>query len=95
MEVNDLGDILDMRDDFNKVVGRNIARIRVSNGMAQRDLSWALMIDQSGVSNIEGGVRSLRFDEALVLAKFMGVKLDDLLEGVPKKILPTPPKNRK
>lgn len=64
-----------------KQIGRRIRALRQSQGMAQARLGEILGIDQSHVSNIERGVRSVTIQQLTKLSKSFRVSIDQILDA--------------
>ena len=69
------------------IVGPQVRRLRVAAGLSQEALAGRLQVagwdlSRAGLSKIEAGLRLVIDAEAVVLARVLGVALDDL---VPKK----------
>lgn len=56
-----------------------VKEIREAKGITQNKLSTILDVPQSKISDIERGKRRLIFDEAVKIATFLNVKVDDLI----------------
>jgi len=56
-----------------------IKEIRQSKGVTQHKIGVILDIPQPKVSDIERGKRRLKLDEAVKIATFLNVKVDDLV----------------
>ncbi len=57
-----------------------IKEVRESKGITQHKIGVILDIPQSRVSDIERGKRRIKLDEAVKVALFLNVKVDDLVE---------------
>jgi transcriptional regulator with XRE-family HTH domain len=75
--------------DVDRVVGRNVRRVREERGASQdglaqalRDAGWLAASDQVLIA-VEKGTRSLRFAEVLLLADVLNVPIAALLEVPP------------
>ena len=72
--------------EFNQQVGRNVAAIRRSKGITQAELAQTmsrlkpLSWYQQTVAKVETGSRSLKFLDAVDLARVLDVSTDDLLD---------------
>ena len=69
------------------IVGPQVRRLRVAAGLSQEALAGRLQVagwdlSRAGLSKIEAGLRLVIDAEAVVLARVLGVALDEL---VPKK----------
>jgi transcriptional regulator with XRE-family HTH domain len=67
-----------VNDDFNLVVGANIKRWRLSNGLTLMELAAVADMDFSVLNRIENGERSIKFREATCIAHHFGVKVESL-----------------
>ena len=63
----------------NKQIGERIADLRIDHDMQQSELANIIGIDQSALSRIEKGHRSIREDEILCIARHFRVTTDYLL----------------
>lgn len=66
---------------MDKVVGRNIKKIRESMGINQEQLAEYLQIDQSFVSKCEKDERQFGTDALNKICNLFGISLPDLIEG--------------
>lgn len=57
-----------------------IQQIRKERGIPQHRLGVILDLPQSAVSDFERGKRRIHLDQAVKIAQFLEVKLDDLVE---------------
>jgi len=57
-----------------------IRKMRVERGLQQHKIGHILDLPQSRISDIERGKRRVSLDEAVKIAKYFGVKVDDLIE---------------
>ncbi len=71
-------------------IGRRVRALRQSQGMAQARLGEILGIDQSHVSNIERGVRSVTIQQLTKLSKRFRASIDQLLTAREDKGLEAP-----
>ena len=67
----------------NKQIGERIADLRTDHDMQQSELANIIGIDQSALSRIEKGHRSIREDEILRIARHFRVTTDYLLGNDP------------
>ena len=79
--------IYDFRGQRN-VCGANIRRIRIARGMSQKELAAKcqleeVILESGSISRIELGTRVVADYEMYVIAKILGVRMEDLLE-IPK-----------
>ncbi len=65
-----------------KTIGGNIKALRSRMGLNQMDIARFLNVDQSLVSKIENGERSLSSDMLDKLSCLFGVTMDELESGV-------------
>jgi len=56
-----------------------IKEIRESKGITQHKVGVILDIPQSKISDIERGKRRIKLDEAMKVATYFNVKVDDLI----------------
>lgn len=66
--------------DINAVVGSNVKRLRKRSGLTQEHVAQYLGIDQTLVSKIESGQRSLGASSLEKLCDLFFCSLDDLLD---------------
>ena len=76
-----------MASQQKNIVGPQVRRLRVAGGLSQEALASRLQIagwdlSRAGLSKIEAGLRLVIDAEVVVLARVLGVALDDL---VPKR----------
>lgn len=67
------------------IVGKNIEKIRKSKGIKQKDFIAQMQavgcdINPTSYSKLEGQLRSATDKELFVIAKILGVKLEELFE---------------
>jgi putative transcriptional regulator len=62
-----------------KVVINRIKELREKRGITQHKVGMILDLPQSKVSDIERGKRNIKLDEAMKVATFFNVKVDDLV----------------
>jgi transcriptional regulator with XRE-family HTH domain len=62
-------------------LGRRIRRVREQAGLSQRDLAERVELDQSQVSRIENGERSVSVTELYQIAAACQTTVKDILEG--------------
>lgn len=68
------------------MVGRNIERLRKARGIKQKDFIARMQvmgcdINPTSYSKLEGQVRSATDHEIYVIAKILGVKMEELFES--------------
>ena len=68
--------------EFDWNVGVNIRYMRIVKDIEQRTLAELADMDVSQLSRVENGQRSLKFKEAMAIAKAFGCKPDRLLRDV-------------
>ncbi|AFJ35076.1 prophage regulatory protein [Mycobacterium intracellulare subsp. yongonense 05-1390] len=68
-----------MSDD--QEVGANIRRFRQARGLPQAALGEPLGLNQQAIAKIENGTRAVKLAEAAVIARTLGVELDDIAAG--------------
>lgn len=56
----------------------NLKKIRTEKGCTQKELASHLGIDVPFYSRKENGKKSMKLEEAISIAKFLGVSLDEL-----------------
>jgi transcriptional regulator with XRE-family HTH domain len=69
-------------DKFDWNVGVNIRYLRTVAEIEQRTLAKLADINQSQLSRIESGKRSLKFKEGMAIAKILGVRPERLTKEV-------------
>lgn len=62
------------------IIGRNIAKIRGTQGLTQENLASYLGVTHAQISHYERGARKISLTELEKLADLFGVELSDLLE---------------
>ncbi|OBQ83008.1 helix-turn-helix transcriptional regulator [Mesorhizobium sp. WSM3873] len=67
-----------------KIIGWNLRKLRVAQGLSQERLALAAEIDRSYVGRVERGSENVTIDKLEVLAKVLGVPAADLLIEPPK-----------
>jgi len=73
----------------------NVRRLRDSKGWSQADLYTAADLHRTGLGRIEGGKYEPGLLTIAILADALGVKLDDLVTGLPVPKERRPPPSRK
>ena len=73
-------------EGLNNVCGRNIARLRISRKLSQRELADRMQlvgidIDKNAVQRIECGKRFVTDIEIVAFAKIFSVEYKDILEA--------------
>lgn len=58
-----------------------VKEIRQSRGLQQHKLGQVLDLPQSRISDIERGKRKVTLEEGVKLAKFLNVRVEDLIAG--------------
>ena len=61
------------------MITNRIKELREAKGISQHKVGVILDIPQSKVSDIERGKRRIKLDEAVKVATFLNVKVDDLI----------------
>jgi ribosome-binding protein aMBF1 (putative translation factor) len=64
--------------EFDLIVGTNVFVFRVRRDMMQSDLAHHANMDKSVLNRVEIGTRSLKFREAICIAKALGVRVEAL-----------------
>jgi transcriptional regulator with XRE-family HTH domain len=72
----------DSWDDFAERFGENLIRHRKRVGLTQEQLSVRASLHRTAVGKLEGGERVARADTLVKLAGALGVRPEDLLEGL-------------
>lgn len=70
----------------NEELGREIARLREQAGMGQEELGGVAGLDQTAMSKVEAGKRSLAAGELVMIAAHLGVDAEALLHNEPAAI---------
>ncbi len=71
------------RAAYLKGFAANVKRIRGEKGLSQTDLDRASNLHRTEIGRIEGGKVEPRLITVAALAKGLGVRLDDLIAGLP------------
>ena len=71
---------------YKNLVGKNIERLRKSKGIKQKDFIAQIQImgcdmNPTSYSKLEGQIRSATDKEIFVIAKILGVKMEELFES--------------
>lgn len=71
-------------DGLNNVCGKNVATVRKTRKLSQRELADGLQImgldiDKNAIQRIECGKRFVTDIELIALSKFLGISFDELL----------------
>ncbi len=69
-----------MEGDLQKLVGRNVRRIRLGRNLTQQKLAEQIQMDPTYVSSIERGVRNLGLRTVERLAGMLSVPTRELLD---------------
>lgn len=69
-----------INEEFDWIAGVNVYVFRMRKEMSQKDLAHRANMDQTVLNRVEIGQRSLRFREAVCIAKALGVKVERLTE---------------
>jgi transcriptional regulator with XRE-family HTH domain len=64
-------------------LGRRIAQLRAAADTSQRELAAAIGLDQSAVARIETGQRRVDAAEAVAIADYLGVGVDEIIAPRP------------
>lgn len=67
-----------LNEEFNWIVGVNVFTFRTNRDILQKDLAHRAGMDQTGLNRVESGQRSLKFREAIAIAKALGVRVEAL-----------------
>ena len=67
---------------FDWHVGINIRYLRIVKEIEQQELAKLVDMDVSQLSRVESGTRSLKFKEAIAIAKVLGVDTERLTREV-------------
>ena len=63
---------------FDLIVGTNVYQFRTRKDILQKDLAHRVGMDRSVLNRVEFGERSLKFREAIGIAKALGVRVETL-----------------
>ncbi len=77
------GDGTGSRDDVQARVRARLRSLRTARGLTLADAAGAAGMDPSSWSRLESGARRLTLDHLPVLARALGISVDDLLEAPP------------
>jgi len=64
--------------EFDWIVGTNVLTFRQRHGMSQKDLANHADMDQTVLNRVESGLRSLKFREAICIAKALKLRPEAL-----------------
>jgi len=64
--------------EFDWIVGTNVLTFRSRREMTQKDLAHRAHMDQTVLNRVEAGGRSLKFREAIYIAKALGQRIETL-----------------
>lgn len=64
--------------EFDWIVGTNVFTFRSRREITQKDLAHQAHMDQTVLNRVEIGQRSLKFREALCIAKALGLRVEKL-----------------
>jgi transcriptional regulator with XRE-family HTH domain len=67
-----------LNEEFNWIVGTNVYVFRQRKGITQKDLAHHAGMDQTVLNRVEFCERSLKFREAICIAKALGVRVETL-----------------
>jgi transcriptional regulator with XRE-family HTH domain len=68
----------EINEAFDWIAGVNVYVFRMRRGMTQKDLAHHANMDQTVLNRVEIGQRSLRFREAVCIAKALGLRVETL-----------------
>jgi transcriptional regulator with XRE-family HTH domain len=77
-------------DEFYKVMGERIARLRRRQGISQLELGRRLGLSRPAVSNIESGQSGTTAYRLNLICRILGCSPDDLMPGRPQLAAETP-----
>ncbi len=66
--------------EYLKLVGENIARIRLEKGLSQLDVCAMVSMEKSNLSTIENGRQNITLTTLLKIAKALNVKPHSILK---------------
>lgn len=64
--------------EFDRIVGTNVLTFRMRRDITQKDLAHRAHMDQTVLNRVEFGERSLKFREAICIAKALRVRVEAL-----------------
>lgn len=64
--------------EYNSSIGRAISELRESRGLNQNELGAEFGFEQSLISKLESGQRSLKFAEMVLLARSLDISSEEL-----------------
>lgn len=67
-----------VNEAFDLIVGTNVYEFRMRRDMTQKDLAHQADMDQTVLNRVEFGTRSLKFREAVQIAKALGLRVETL-----------------
>lgn len=67
-----------INEEFDLIVGTNVFVFRCRREMLQSDLAHRANMDKTVLNRVEIGQRSLKFREALCIAKALGLRVETL-----------------
>ena len=67
-----------LNQEFDWVAGHNVYVFRMRKEMPQKDLAEHAHMDQTVLNRVEIGTRSLKFREAICIAKALGMRVEAL-----------------
>lgn len=68
------------KDEFLKLLGKNIKKLRLSRDLSLRDLATRCDIDYSDISKIEKGLRNIQLSTILELSKGLEIHPKELFD---------------
>jgi DNA-binding XRE family transcriptional regulator len=69
-----------VNEAFNYIVGTNVYVFRMRKEMTQKDLAHHADMDQTVLNRVEIGQRSLKFREAIAIAKALRTRVETLTQ---------------
>lgn len=70
----------ELNAEFDWITGTNVYVFRMRKGMSQKDLAHHASMDQTVLNRVEIGQRSLKFREALAIAKALCCRVERLTQ---------------
>ena len=83
------------RADYLEGFSENVRRLREERGLSQADLYKLADLHRTQLGRMEGGDAEPRLMTLVIIADALGVKLDDLIAGLPVPKERRPPPNPK
>jgi transcriptional regulator with XRE-family HTH domain len=69
-----------MSEDVRRLVGRNVRRLRIAEGLSQAELAERMGVDRAYVSGLELGQRNPTIVTLWHIARALGVKMRSFLD---------------